>query len=221
MAVRETRAWRAHQGAYSLCPLPPVQLAAGALAAAVEALDRGAVALRPGGREPQDGESALSAEGDERQAVRAVEAHGTSQTGMERRFVVRSLRPAKAAEVSLRARVAQAQAHVEALHQRGRGRTRCAERDELRQAATAMVQRHQGEACLGLRDAQQCTARPVRADRQREAGSKVERQATVAVRVDEAALERAVGRWGWRVDGTKQPSAPWSWEPAVLAYRRA
>ena len=39
MASRETRAWRAHQGASSVCPLPPVPLAEGKLAAALEALD--------------------------------------------------------------------------------------------------------------------------------------------------------------------------------------
>jgi transposase len=221
MASRETRAWRANQGAYSLCPLPHVHLAEGELAAALEALDRGEVALSPVCREPQDGESERIAEGYERQAVMAFEAHGTSQTWMERRFVVRSLRHAKAAEVSLRARVAQAQAQVEALNQRGRGRTRFAERDELRQAATAIVQRHHVEDFLWRRYEQQCTSRPVRAYRHREAGSKVERHATVAVRVDEAALERAVGRWGWRVYVTNQPSAQLSLEQAVLAYRSA
>src|SRR2546421_1465344 len=119
MASRETRAWIANQGAYYLCPLPQVQLAEGELAAALEALDRGEVALSPVCREPQDGESERIAEGYERQAVMAFEAPGTSQTWMERRFVVRSLRHATAAEVSLRARVAQAQAQVEALNQRG------------------------------------------------------------------------------------------------------
>src|SRR5258705_5949539 len=57
MASRETRAWIAHQGAYYLCPLPQVQLAEGELEAALEALDRGEVALSPVCREPQDGES--------------------------------------------------------------------------------------------------------------------------------------------------------------------
>lgn len=127
MAARETRAWRAHQGAYSLCPRPHGQLAEGEWAAAGEALDRGEVALRPVCREPQDGEAERIAEGYARQAVRTCEAHGASQTWMERRFVVRSLRHAKAAAVSLRARGGQAQAQVEALNQRGRGRQRCAE----------------------------------------------------------------------------------------------
>src|SRR5438105_1295308 len=219
MASRETRAWIANQGAYYLCPLPQVQLAEGELAAALEALDRGEVALSPVCREPQDGESERIAEGYERQAVMAFEAPGTSQTWMERRFVVRSLRHATAAEVSLRARVAQAQAQVEALNQRGRGRKRFEERDELRQAAMAIVQRHQVEDFLWLRYDQQCTSRPVRAYRNREAGSKVERQVTVEVRVDEEALERAVGRLGWRVYVTNQPSEQLSLEQAVLAYR--
>src|SRR5207237_2944346 len=108
---------------------------------------------------------------------------------------------------------------VEALNQRGRGRKRFEERDELRQAATAIVQRHQVEDFLWLRYDQQCTSRPVRAYRNREAGSKVERQATVEVRVDEEALERAVGRLGWRVYVTNQPSEQLSLEQAVLAYR--
>ena len=219
MASRETRAWMANQGSYYLCPLPQVQLAEGELEAAWEALDRGEIALRPVCREPQDGESELIAEGYERQAVMAFEAHGASQTWRERRFVVRSMRHAKAAYVSLRPRVAQAQAQVEALNQRGRGRKRFEEPEALRQAATAIVQRHQVEDFLWLRYDHQCTSRPVRAYRNREAGIKVARQATVEVRVDEEALARAVGRLGWRVYVTNQPSEQLSLEQAVLAYR--
>jgi transposase len=219
MASRETRAWIAHQGAYYLCPLPQVQLAAGELEAALEALDRGEVALRPVYREPEDGKSELIAEGYERQAVMAFEANGESQTWTERRFVVRSQRHAQAAEASLRARVVQAQAQVEALNQRGRGRKRFEEIKELRQAATAIVQRHQVEDFLWLRYDQQSTSRLVRAYRTREAGIKVERQATVEVRVDEKTLEGALGRLGWRVYVTNQPSEQLSLEQAVLAYR--
>src|SRR5205823_2470195 len=46
-----------------------------------------------------------------------------------------------------------------------------------------------------------------------------ERQATVEVRVDEAALEAAIRRLGWRVYGTNQPSEQLSLAQAVLAYR--
>jgi transposase len=188
------------------------------LASALEALERGEVALTSMYRETDD-EPELLAEGYERQVAMALEAKGESQHWTERRFVVRSLRQAKAAEASLHARVAKAQARVEALNQRGRGRKRFEEMTELRQAATAIVQRHHVENFLWLRYDQQSTSRPVRAYRHREAGSKFERQATVEVRVDKEALDRAVGRLGWRVYVTNQPREQLSLEQAVLTYR--
>jgi transposase len=221
MASRETRAWMASHGASYLCPLPQVQLAEGELDAAMEALERGAVTLSPVYRASDDGEPELIAKGYERQVTMTREAKGESQGWTERRLVVRSLRHAKASEASLRPRVAQAQAQVEALNQRGRGRQRFAEIEELRQAAHAIVQRHQGEDFWWLRYDQQCTLRPVRAYRDREAGVEIERQATVEVRVDEEALALAVSRLGGRVYGTNQPSEQLSLEQAGLAYRSA
>ena len=218
MASRETRAWIATQGASYLCPLPQVQLAEGELEAVLEALDRGEVMLKPVYRETDD-DPELIAEGYERQGEMAFEVQGESQRWTERRLVVRSRRHAQAAEASLRARVAKAKAQVEALNQRGRGRKRFEAIEELRHAAHAIVQRHQVEDFLWLRYEQPCTSRPVRAYRDREAGGKVARQATVELRVDEAALEAAVGRLGWRVYVTNQPSDQLSLEQAVLAYR--
>jgi transposase len=219
MASRNTRAWVAGQGDYYLCPLPQVQLTEGELAEAFEALERGEVALSSVFRESNDGKPTLIAEGYERQVPMAFEAKGESQRWTERRLVVRSLRQAKASEAALRARVAKAKAQVEALNQRGRGRQRFAEIDELRQAVNEVVQRHHVEDFLWLRYEQHCTSRPVRAYRDRAAGIKAQRQATVEVRVDEEALESAVGRLGWRVYGTNQPSEQLSLEQAVLAYR--
>jgi transposase len=219
MASRETRAWIANQGAYYLCPLPQVQLAEGELDAALETLERGEVTLSPVYRASDDGEPTLIAKGYERQVTMTLEVKGESQGWTERRLVVRSLRHAQASEASLRTRVAQAQAQVEALNQRGRGRKRFAEIEALRQAANAIVQRHQVEDFLWLRYQQQCTSRPVRAYRGREAGVETERQATVEVRVDEEALALAGSRLGWRVYSTNQPSEQLSLEQAVLAYR--
>ena len=149
----------------------------------------------------------------------ALETQGESQRWTERRLVVRSLRQAKASEAALRARVAQAQAQVEALNQRGRGRKRFEEINDLRQAVNEVIQRHQVADFLWLRYDQHCTSRPLRAYRGRAAGIKAQCQATVAVRVDEEALAAAVGRLGWRVYGTNQPREQLSLEQAVLAYR--
>ena len=173
MASRDTRAWIAAQGDYYLCPLPQVQLAEGELEEAFEALERGEVVLRPVFRESDDGKPTLIAEGYERQVPMALEAKGgESQGWTERRLVVRSLRQAKASEAALRARVAKAQAQVEALNQRGRGRKRFEEIDELRQAVNEVVQRHQVEDFLWLRYDQHCTSRPLRAYRGRAARAK-------------------------------------------------
>ncbi|HZC00289.1 MAG TPA: IS1634 family transposase, partial [Gammaproteobacteria bacterium] len=219
MASRQTRAWIAAQGAYYLCPLSQVQLSAGELAEAVESALRGDVELCAVYREVDDGQAERIAQGYERQVPMVLDVAGESQSWMERRFVVQSLRHAKASEASLRARVAKAQTQVEALNRRGRGRKCFEEIDDLRQAVNAIVQRHQVEDFLWLRYDQPCTSRPVRAYRNRAAGMKVDRHATVEVRVDEEALAAAVSRFGWRVYGTNQPREQLSLEQAVLAYR--
>jgi len=219
MAPRETRAWIASQRAYYLCPLPQVQLAEGEWEEAFAALERGEVTLSPVFRESDDNKPERIAEGYERQVPMGLEVKGESQRWTERRLVIRSLRHAKASEAAIRARVAQAKAQVEALNQRGRGRKRFAEIDELRPAVNAIVQHHQVADFLWLRYDQQDTPRPVRAYRDRAAGSKSDRQATVEVRVDEEALDLAVSRLGWRMYSTHKPSEQLSLEQAVLAYR--
>ncbi len=127
MAARETRAFSASQGEYSLCPLPQVQLAEGELDEALEALWRGDHVLSPVFRAQNEGEPTLIAQGYARQVPMSLEVAGKRQRWTERRLVVRSLRHAKAAEAALRARVAKAKAQGETVNQRGRGRKRFAE----------------------------------------------------------------------------------------------
>jgi transposase len=219
MASRQTRAWIEAQGAYYLCPLPQVQLSEGELEAAVESAWQGDVELSLVYREVDDGNAERIAQGYEHQVPMALEVAGKSQSWLERRLVVQSVRHAKASEAAIRARVAKARAQVEALNQRGRGRKRFEDINDLRHAVNAIVQRHQVEDFLWLRYHQQCMSRPVRAYRERAAGVKVDRQATVEVRVDEAALAAAARRFGWRVYATNQPREQLSLEQAVLAYR--
>ncbi len=199
MASRETRAFIAGQGDFYLCPLPQVQLAEGELDEALEAVWSGKQALSPVFRHQQDGTLERIAEGYERQGAMSMEVAGQLQNWMERRLVVRSVRHAQAAEKALRARVANAMAQIEALNQRGRGKKRFEEVSALRQAVVAIVQRYGVEAFLWLRYSPHATPRTVRAYRDRPARIEEDRQATVEVRVDEAALEAAVRRLGWRV----------------------
>ena len=108
MASRETRARLGVPGDFSLCPLPQVQLAAGAFDTALEAVWRGAQGLSPVMREGPKGALEVIAEGDEYAVVMRQQGGEQVQTWTERRLVGRSVQQAHAAEAARRARVAQA-----------------------------------------------------------------------------------------------------------------
>jgi hypothetical protein len=185
------------------------------LATALEAVWRGEQRLSPVMREGPKGALEVLAEAMSQQ----VGEQGQPWT--ERRWVVRSVRQAPAAEATLRARVAKAIAQIEALNQRGRGKKRFETVSALRQAVVAIVQDYGVESLVWFRLTPHGTPRPVRAYRGHPARGAHDRHATVEVRVDEAALEAAVRRLGWRVYGTNQPVVSLSLAQAVLAYRNA
>jgi transposase len=219
MASRETRARLMALGDFYLCPLSQVQLAAGEVDTALEAVWRGEQVLSSVMREGPKGELEVIAEGYEYPVVMSQQVGEQVQTWTERRLVVRSVRQAHAAEVALRARVAKAIAQIDALNQRGRGKKRFETVSALRQAVVAIIQGYGVENLLWFRLTQHVTPRQVRAYRGQPARVDHDRHATVEVCVDDAALEAAVRRLGWRVYGTNQPAESLSLEQAVLAYR--
>jgi len=219
MAAHAPRAFIALAGDYYFCPLPQVQLAEDELAMALEQVWSGEQAWTAVYRDDERGQPKLLAQGYAYSMPRSMEVKGASRQWSERRLVVRSLRHAQAAETALRARVAKAQAQVEVLNRRGRGRKRFDDIETWRQAVNEIVQHHRVEDFLWLRYDQHPTARPVRAYKERPAYVKQEHPATVEVRVDEEARESAVRRLGWRIYSTHHPVEPLSLAPAVLAYR--
>jgi transposase len=219
MAAHDTRTFIALAGDDYLCPLPHVQLAEGELGEALERVWSGEQALTSVFREPEPGKPKRITRGYEYEKPMGVEVEGQRQAWTERRLVVHSVRHAEAAEAALRARVAKAKRHVEALNVRGRGRKRFDDIETLRQAVNEIVQRHRVEEFLWLRYDHHTTTRQVRAYKDRPAYVKREGQATVEVRVDEEALELAVRRLGWRIYSTNQPLEQLSLAQAVLAYR--
>ena len=119
--------------------------------------------------------------------------------GPARRVVGRAGRPAHAAAVALRARVAQALAQIEALNQRGRGKKRVETVSALRQAVVALIQRDGVDDLVWFRVPPPVTSRPVRASRAQPARVDHDHEATVEGCVAEAAVEATVRRVGWRV----------------------
>jgi transposase len=219
MASRETRARLVGPGDFYLCPLPQVQLAEGEWDTALEAVWRGEQSLSPIKREGPKGALEVIAEGYAYAVAMSQQVGEKVQTWTERRLVVRSVRQAQAAEAALHARVAKAIAQIVALNQRGHGKKRFETVAALRQAVVAIVQDYKVENLLCFRLTQHSTPRPVRADWGQPARVDYDRHATVEVCGDEAAVEAAVRRLGWRVYGTNQPVEALSLEQAVLAYR--
>ena len=219
MAAHDTRAFIALAGDYYLCPLPQVQLAEGELDEALERVWSGKQALNAVWSEQEQGAPKLIAQGYEHEVPMSVEGAGKRREWSERRLIVRSVRHAEAAAVALRARVAKAKAQIEVLNRRGRGRKRFEDIRTLRQSANAIVQHHHVEDFVWLRYDHHTTPRPVRAYQDRPAYVKEDHHATVEVRVDEAAMESAVRRLGWRIYSTNQPAEELSLAQAVLAYR--
>jgi transposase len=219
MASRDTRARIAAAGDFYLCPLPQVQLAEGEFEAALEAVWNGEHALNSVVREGPQGQPELIAEGYEYPVAMSQKVDGKVERWTERRLMVRSVRHAQAAEAALRARVAKALAQIEILNQRGRGRKRFETMSALRQTVVAIVQRYGVEHLVWFRLTPHVTARSVRAYRGQPARVEDDRDTTVEVCVDAAALEATMRRLGWRVYGTNQPAASLSLAQAVLAYR--
>src|SRR6266516_3192753 len=219
MAARETRARIAAPRDFYLCPLPQVQLAEGELDAALEAVWRGEHVLSSVVREGPKGQPELIAEGYEYPVAMSHKVDGKVESWSERRLVVRSVRQAHAAEMALRARVAKALTQIEALNQRGRGKKRFETVSAFRQAVVAILQRYGVDDLVWFRLTPQVTARSVRAYRGQPARIAYDRDTTVEVCVDEAALEAAIRRLGWRMYGTNQPVEQLSLAQAVLAYR--
>jgi transposase len=138
---------------------------------------------------------------------------------VERWLVVRSLQHARAAEAALQARLTKAQAALEALNEHKPGKRRLMDGAALRQAAEQIIQHYQVAGLLNLSCPESVAEHLVRRPKERPAETCVEHHLSLQVSRDEAAIQTALARLGWRIYGTDQPVEQLSLEQAVLAYR--
>jgi transposase len=219
MASLASRAGVAFHRDYYLCPLPVVQLPPAALAAEVAAVSRGDQPVQRIERVPATGTPEHLADGFER-TVGLSSTHDTWPISwVERRLFVRSLALARTEEQALRQRVTRAQAALADLTARRRGQRRPADGAAVQQAVDAILSRHQVTEVLQVTVQEHVQDRPVRGYRGQPSRVEPTIRVSVTVAVDEAALERAIERTGWRVYATNQPAEQLSLAQAVLAYR--
>ncbi len=219
MAALETRAMLQAGGDFYLCPLSATQLPAEELAAYLQPVWTKQQALQPIERETVAGKVEVIAVGFEQQEEVTATVAGGSLVWTERRLVIRSVLQAQAAEQALRARVEKTQAGVRALNERRQGKKRPRDVEALRQVAEAIVERHQVPGLVRLTYGETVRGRPVRAYGERPGEIRAERDVWVEVTTDEAALQAACQRLGWRVYATNQGLAELSLTEAALAYR--
>ena len=219
MASLETRAFVEAGDDFYLCPLSEAQLPGETLEAYLAPVWTEEQGLTPIYREKATGEQEFIAQGYERTETLTAVVDGETITWTERRLVIRSFKHAEAAERGLKKRLAKAQKALASLNRRGRGKKRFHEVESLRQAAEAILEQHRAQGLLQLSYQEIEHERPVRGYAGRPSTVRVEREVRVTVVIDEAAVEAAMRRLGWRVYATNQPEEQLTLAHAVLAYR--
>lgn len=224
-AVR-TRAHIHHDGDYYLCPLGRVQLPADHLATLVE-MALAVPTLVPILRPTADGVLLVDADGNpvvcadawETTSEVTAEVEDVPISWTERRVLVRSRRMQAAQSQALERRLLLAEADLADLLVARRGKTCPTTPGEADSAIAALLERHQVEGLLTVTLTAEAQTRTIRAYR----GQPAREETRYRMRVDsgrnEAALAAARERLGWQVYVTNRPSAQFSLEQVVLAYR--
>jgi transposase len=224
MAALGTRAEMVAHKDYYLCPLSAKQMPEEELNRLLEPVFSGA--LQPTEIRLPNADGQID-ETDEPVAVgfeytveqSAQDQSGQTQGWPERRLVVRSLAFAASQEKGLRQRVARAVTEINALDKRKQGKPLLPDEAAALKAAAAIINKYRVAGLVPVSvttDAEERVKRrygtrpatPVRSERVR-----------VSAASDEAAVEQAARRLGWRVYATNHPAAELSLEQGVAAYR--
>jgi len=215
----ETRAYLQAGADYYLGPFSKVQIPDESLDTYLKPVWAGEQELKPVYRPRPAGEPEKIAEGYELTQTLTATVEDQPITWVERWLVIRSLRHARASEAALQARLMKAQAALEALNEHKQGKRRLTDLAALRQAAEKIVQHYQVAGLLNLSGTESVAEYRVRRHKERPAEIRIERHLSLQVSRDEAAIQTALARLGWRVYGANQPVEQLSLEQAVLAYR--
>lgn len=166
-----------------------------------------------------EGTTKTIAEGFECSETLTAEVDGQEIRWEERRLVVRSLSHAKAAEKALHKRLEKAKIAIESLTERKQGKVPFTEVELLHQAAKKLLKKYKVETLLQFVITGHVEKKHVRKYGDRPAEIRIKRQLDITVKKNEAALQQAICRLGWRVYGTNCPRSEFSLDQAVLAYR--
>jgi transposase len=218
MAALDIRAGVQAGGDMYLCPLPSVQVSSALLDQYLRDA-RASGPPTPIERLLADGTLERIADGYEHCERLTAVVDTWPQAWEERRLVVRSLVQARTAETGLGTRLARAQAALDQLSVRRRGKAGLPDAATAQQLVDAILERFQVAEMLQVQVTEQLEQRHICAYRGRPARVQERRTITIGQHIDSVALEAAIARLGWRVYATNQGAEQLSLTQAVLAYR--
>ena len=219
MAALATRGYLVQSGDFYCMPLSLVQLSEEQRTELLKPVWEGKQKLEPIQRTNEKGDREVIARGFSLQRPQEITTEEQSFCWQEQLLVVRSLKLVAAQERGLRERLAKAEAEVQGLNVRGRGKQHFRSQEQLQEAAHSIVKRYRVEGLLTLCYQEQVEQRFVRGYGQHEAGIRVEREVSVQVGIDEEAVAKAIDALGWQVYATNAPTQLFSLSKLVLAYR--
>ena len=202
-----------------LGPFSTVQIPQSVLDTYLEPVWSGQQALMTIERQSTTGKLEQIAEGYEICLAQTATIKDEEITWNERRLVIRSLAHAKAAENALFSRLEKAQIALEALTARKQGKELISEPEVLNQMVEAILQKYEIAGLLQAEVTEEVRERQMRKYKDRPAGIRIDRKLVLVTIRDEAAIQKAIFRLGWRVYGTNAPENELSLQQAVLAYR--
>jgi transposase len=219
MASQETRATIAEQGDYYLCPLSAVQLSSAQLQSIVKSVLQTPLALSKIERTQADGKTVHIADAFEQTVEQQRQVDGKWVTWSERQVIACSHKYAASQSHTLQQKLTRAQTELIALNERKQGKPLYTSVSELEAAIDKILLRYQVAGLLQVKVQTVSHQRQVRKYRERPAYTETIQEFTVAVSVDQPALDALLQTFGWRCFVTNSPTAELSTEQAILAYR--
>jgi transposase len=216
-AALATRAYLAHSGDYYLCPLSETHVNAQQRQQLLEPLWQAQQTLQQVYAPAEQGhEQELVAEGFFVDVPLQTQVEGKTVCWTERRWLVRSLAFAAAAQEKLKERLFEALLQLAALSERKQGKKRLTA-SEMAAAAEAIVKKHRVQGMLDYRVRATTREKHRRAYGDRPAIVVKEQEHYLELSRDDEAIEEAKRQIGWRVYATNQVSL--SLEAVVWGYR--
>ena len=219
MSSTESRAYIVFSGDVYLCPLSRKQFSEEQLQNSIQAALADEEDFSEVYRTDAKGKRKLIARGFEQQRAMTAETDGVAFGWKERLFIVRSSQHTERSEQALLKRLQKAQNELEKLNERGRGKRRPKNREDLNDVIKKIINHRKSNSFLEVTIEEIVTEQKLRAHKERPATVRQHWDFRLSVTRNQANIDQQVQSLGWQVYATPLLPQEFSLEQAVLCYR--